>query len=96
MGAARPCAPCSPPLRAMGTLSCDPAPRLTAVPLGRRATECQIPETGLRKTCRMATLENGTCRPEEGGRGVGPLRGASEEPPPFPNLSFLSSRMSVT
>ncbi|KAM5230889.1 protein CIMAP1D isoform 3-T3 [Hipposideros larvatus] len=42
----------------MGTLSCDPAPQLTTAPLGRRATECQIPETGLRKTCGMATLEN--------------------------------------
>uniref|UniRef100_A0A671E451 CIMAP1 family member D n=2 Tax=Rhinolophus ferrumequinum TaxID=59479 RepID=A0A671E451_RHIFE len=42
----------------MGTLSCDPAPQLTSSPLGRRATECQIPETGLRKTCGMATLEN--------------------------------------
>nr|KAF6401941.1 outer dense fiber of sperm tails 3 like 2 [Rousettus aegyptiacus] len=40
----------------MGTLGCDPAPRLTTAPLGRRATECQIPETGLRKTCGMATL----------------------------------------
>ncbi|XP_008582701.1 PREDICTED: outer dense fiber protein 3-like protein 2 [Galeopterus variegatus] len=44
----------------MRTLSCDPAPRLTTVPLGRRASECQIPETGLRKSCRMATLENGS------------------------------------
>lgn len=26
---------------------------------------------------------------------VGPLRGASEESLPFPNLSFLSSRMSA-
>nr|XP_019571577.1 PREDICTED: outer dense fiber protein 3-like protein 2 isoform X2 [Rhinolophus sinicus] len=44
----------------MGTLSCDPAPQLTSAPLGQRATECQIPETGLRKTCGMATLENGS------------------------------------
>ncbi|KAK1342991.1 hypothetical protein QTO34_015760 [Cnephaeus nilssonii] len=44
----------------MGTLSCDPTPRQTPAPPGRRCTECQIPETGLRKTCRMATLENGS------------------------------------
>ncbi|XP_039729246.1 outer dense fiber protein 3-like protein 2, partial [Pteropus medius] len=43
----------------MGTLRCDPAPRLTTAPLGRRATECQIPETGLRKTCGLATLGDG-------------------------------------
>uniref|UniRef100_A0A2K6CEJ8 CIMAP1 family member D n=1 Tax=Macaca nemestrina TaxID=9545 RepID=A0A2K6CEJ8_MACNE len=43
----------------MGTLSCDPAPRLATAPLGRRVTESQIPETGLRKSCGMATLENG-------------------------------------
>nr|XP_045237185.1 outer dense fiber protein 3-like protein 2 [Macaca fascicularis] len=44
----------------MGTLSCDPAPRLATAPLGRRVTESQIPETGLRKSCGMATLENGS------------------------------------
>uniref|UniRef100_A0A8C9AGP8 CIMAP1 family member D n=1 Tax=Prolemur simus TaxID=1328070 RepID=A0A8C9AGP8_PROSS len=42
----------------MGTLSCDPAPRPTTVPLGRRVTEAQILETGLRKSCGMVTLEN--------------------------------------
>ncbi|ELK29403.1 Outer dense fiber protein 3-like protein 2 [Myotis davidii] len=54
----------------MGTLSCDPTPRQTPAPLGRRCTECQIPETGLRKTCRMATLENGDLGP---GRDLGAL-----------------------
>ncbi|XP_020939967.1 outer dense fiber protein 3-like protein 2 [Sus scrofa] len=44
----------------MGTLSCDPSPRLTTVPLGRRATECQIPETGLRRACGLATSESGS------------------------------------
>uniref|UniRef100_A0A8I5NPB1 Outer dense fiber of sperm tails 3 like 2 n=2 Tax=Papio anubis TaxID=9555 RepID=A0A8I5NPB1_PAPAN len=44
----------------MGTLSCDPAPRLATAPLGRRVTEGQIPETGLRKSCGTATLENGS------------------------------------
>ncbi|XP_008507605.2 protein CIMAP1D isoform X3 [Equus przewalskii] len=44
----------------MGTLGCDPAPRLTTAPLGRQATECQIPETGLRKTCGAATVEKGS------------------------------------
>lgn len=48
-----------PPLTTMGTLPCDPAPRLTPVALGRRTTECQIPETGLRRTCGVAPLENG-------------------------------------
>uniref|UniRef100_H0WQ93 CIMAP1 family member D n=1 Tax=Otolemur garnettii TaxID=30611 RepID=H0WQ93_OTOGA len=44
----------------MGTLGCNPVPRLTTVPLGRRLAEGQIPETGLRKSCRTATLENGS------------------------------------
>ncbi|XP_007176757.2 outer dense fiber protein 3-like protein 2 [Balaenoptera acutorostrata] len=44
----------------MGTLPCDPAPRLTPVALGRRATECQIPETGLRRSCGVVPLENGS------------------------------------
>nr|XP_003422581.2 outer dense fiber protein 3-like protein 2 [Loxodonta africana] len=43
----------------MGTLSCDPAPRSTSTALGRRATEYQIPETGLRKSCGVAALETG-------------------------------------
>ncbi|XP_021030904.1 outer dense fiber protein 3-like protein 2 isoform X2 [Mus caroli] len=42
----------------MGTLSCDPATRLTTVPLARRVADGHIPETGLRKSCGMATLEN--------------------------------------
>ncbi|XP_012878132.1 PREDICTED: outer dense fiber protein 3-like protein 2 [Dipodomys ordii] len=44
----------------MGTLSCDPATRLATVPLAQRVAEGHIPETGLRKTCGMATLENGS------------------------------------
>ncbi|XP_004314256.2 protein CIMAP1D [Tursiops truncatus] len=44
----------------MGTLPCDPAARLTPVALGRRTTDCQIPETGLRRTCGVAPLENGS------------------------------------
>lgn len=43
----------------MGTLTCDPAPWLTPAPLGRRATDYQIPETSLRRTCGVATLEHG-------------------------------------
>ncbi|XP_006876763.1 PREDICTED: outer dense fiber protein 3-like protein 2 [Chrysochloris asiatica] len=45
----------------MGTLSCDPAQRRTSTALGRRATEYEIPETGLRKACRAAAgLGTGT------------------------------------
>ncbi|KAL1783282.1 outer dense fiber 3 2 [Sigmodon hispidus] len=44
----------------MGTLSCDPVARLATVPLARRVAEGHIPETGLRKSCGMATLENGS------------------------------------
>lgn len=77
-----PVPPAIPPLVTMGTLGCDPAPRLTTAPLGRRATECQIPETGLRKTCGMATLGmatsgDGTCR--LWGRGM--VGGPFPEPP---------------
>ncbi|XP_007952723.1 outer dense fiber protein 3-like protein 2 [Orycteropus afer afer] len=43
----------------MGTLSCDPALRPTSAAPGRRATECQIPETGLRKSPGAAALETG-------------------------------------
>uniref|UniRef100_A0A7N5P5P7 CIMAP1 family member D n=1 Tax=Ailuropoda melanoleuca TaxID=9646 RepID=A0A7N5P5P7_AILME len=42
----------------MGTLSCNPDPRLTTAPQGWRAPECHILETSLRKSCGMATLEN--------------------------------------
>lgn len=55
----QPLCPGAPLLPTMGTLSCDPSPRLTTVPLGRRATECQIPETGLRRACGLATSESG-------------------------------------
>lgn len=80
-----PVPPAIPPLVTMGTLGCDPAPRLTTAPLGRRATECQIPETGLRKTCGMATLGmatsgDGTCR--LWGRGM--VGGPFPEPPRGP------------
>ncbi|XP_037680196.1 outer dense fiber protein 3-like protein 2 [Choloepus didactylus] len=44
----------------MGTLSCDPTPQLTTAPLGRRGTECPIPETGLRKSCGAAAWEPGS------------------------------------
>nr|XP_006206685.3 outer dense fiber protein 3-like protein 2 [Vicugna pacos] len=48
-------------LPAMGTLSCGPTPQLTAAPPGRRAPECQVPETtGLRRSCRLAAWENGS------------------------------------
>lgn len=47
----------------MGTLSCDPEARLTTVPLARRVADGHIPETGLRKSCGIATLENGLCWP---------------------------------
>lgn len=50
----------------MGTLSCDPAARLATVPLARRVAEGHIPETGLRKSCGMNTLENGSCWPGGG------------------------------
>ncbi|XP_075391273.1 protein CIMAP1D [Tenrec ecaudatus] len=43
----------------MGTLSCDPAPRPTSSALGRRGTDYQIPETGLRKSCAAAALDTG-------------------------------------
>lgn len=52
----------------MGTLSCDPEARLATVPLARRVAEGHIPETGLRKSCGTATLENGLCWP--GGEGL--------------------------
>lgn len=64
-----PVPPAIPPLVTMGTLGCDPAPRLTTAPLGRRATECQIPETGLRKTCGTAT--SGTATSGDGRCGCG-------------------------
>lgn len=73
-----PVLPAVPPLVTMGTLRCDLAPRLTTAPLGRRATECQIPETGLRKTCGLATLGDGTCWLWGRGMVVGPFPGASE------------------
>ncbi|XP_006898090.1 PREDICTED: outer dense fiber protein 3-like protein 2 [Elephantulus edwardii] len=41
----------------MGTLSCDAPARS---PLGRRTTDCQIPETGLRKSRTSAALDTGT------------------------------------
>uniref|UniRef100_A0A8C0X148 Outer dense fiber protein 3-like protein 2 n=1 Tax=Castor canadensis TaxID=51338 RepID=A0A8C0X148_CASCN len=44
----------------MGTLSCDPAAQLATATLAQRVAEGHIPETGLRKSCRMATLENGS------------------------------------
>ncbi|XP_030891949.1 outer dense fiber protein 3-like protein 2 [Leptonychotes weddellii] len=44
----------------MGTLSCSPDPRLTTAAQGWRATECQILETHLRKSCGMDTVENGS------------------------------------
>ncbi|KAI4569734.1 hypothetical protein MJT46_007028 [Ovis ammon polii x Ovis aries] len=49
-------------LPTMGTLTCDPAPWLTQAPLGGRATDYQIPETSLRRTCGVATLEHGCGR----------------------------------
>lgn len=61
----------------MGTLSCDPAAQLATATLAQRVAEGHIPETGLRKSCRMATLENGVCWP--GGHGwytFCPLTGA--------------------
>ena len=55
-GPARPlCLVQPPPLLTMGTLGCNPAPRLT--------TECQSVQTGLRKSCGTATSENGTHQP---------------------------------
>lgn len=55
-------------LLTMGTLSCDPAARSATIPLARRVAEGHIPETGLRKSCGMVTLENGLCWPC--GRGL--------------------------
>lgn len=51
----------------MGTLSCDPVARPATVPLARRVADGHIPETGLRKSCGVATLENGSCWPCWGG-----------------------------
>ncbi|XP_008835485.1 outer dense fiber protein 3-like protein 2 [Nannospalax galili] len=44
----------------MGTLSCDPAARLATVPLAHQVAEGNIPETGLRKSCGVTTLQNGS------------------------------------
>lgn len=60
----------------MGTLSCDPAARLATVPLARRVADSHIPETGLRKSCGMATLENGLCWPCWGGLLLTPYWGS--------------------
>lgn len=57
----------APHLLTMGTLSCNPDPRLTTAPQGWRAPECHVLETSLRKSCGMATLENGRL-PCGGGR----------------------------
>lgn len=57
----------------MGTLGCDPATKLATVPLARRvAADGHIPETGLRKSCGMTTLENGLCWPCWGGLFLSP------------------------
>uniref|UniRef100_A0A8C7EJI3 CIMAP1 family member D n=1 Tax=Neovison vison TaxID=452646 RepID=A0A8C7EJI3_NEOVI len=42
----------------MGTLGCDPDPRLATAPQGWRAAECPILDVGLRKSCGTATTEN--------------------------------------
>uniref|UniRef100_A0A8C7A3R9 CIMAP1 family member D n=1 Tax=Neovison vison TaxID=452646 RepID=A0A8C7A3R9_NEOVI len=44
----------------MGTLGCDPDPRLATAPQGWRAAECPILDVGLRKSCGTATTENGS------------------------------------
>lgn len=85
----------APHLLAMGTLGCDPDPRLATAPQGWRAAECPILDVGLRKSCGTATTENGTLplwRRAAVAGGAGP---ALFSPAPLWFPGFLGAQLEV-